>query len=87
MERVVRTQKVRLLVYTGLKRGPGLLSRYSGPLRAGGSGDRMKEGARFCSPVHKGPGAHLASYTGGTVSFQGAKRHGVNHPLHLAPKE
>jgi hypothetical protein len=74
------------LVYTGLKSGPGVLSRYSGSLRAGPSRDRMMEGARFYSLVHNSPGAHPASITGGTGSFPGAKRRGVKHPLHLAPK-
>jgi len=46
----------------------------------------MKEGARFYSPVHNGPGTHSASYTEGIGSFPGAKRRGINHPLHLAPK-
>ena len=47
MERVVRSQTARLLVYTGLKGGPELRSPYSGPLRVGRSWDRMMEGARF----------------------------------------
>jgi hypothetical protein len=47
MERVVRSQTVRLLVYAGLKSGPGHLSRRSGPLRAERSGDRMKEERNF----------------------------------------
>jgi len=38
----------------------------------------MNEGARFYSPVHDGPGAHPAFYTGGTGSFPGAKGRGVN---------
>jgi len=39
-------------------------------------------GARFSTPVSKGPGAHPASYTMGTGSFLGVKRPGrdVDHP-------
>jgi len=36
-----------VLVYAGLKSGPGHLSRRSGPLRAERSGDRMKEERNF----------------------------------------
>jgi hypothetical protein len=45
-------------------------------------------GARFSAPVQTGPGAHPASYTMGTGSFQGVKRpaQGVDHHPHLAPR-
>jgi len=33
-------------------------------------------GTKFFTPVQTGPGAHPASYTVGTVSFPGVKRHG-----------
>jgi hypothetical protein len=44
--------------------------------------------ARFSAPVQTGPGAHPASYTMGTSSFQGVKRpeHGVDQSPHLAPR-
>jgi len=48
--------------------------RYGDSLRAGRSGDRIPVGARFSAPVQIGRGAHPASYTMGTVSFQGVKR-------------
>ena len=51
--------------------GPG--SRNSDWLRAGRSGDRIGFGARFSTPVQTGPGAHPASCTVGTVSFQEVK--------------
>ena len=46
------------------------------------SGDRNPVGARFSSPIQTSPGAHPASYTMGTGSFQGVERPGrdVNHP-------
>ena len=55
---------------------------YYWSLRAGRSGDRIPEGVRFSAPVQTGPGAHPASYTMGTDSFQGVKRpeRGVDHP-------
>ena len=68
---------------------PGELSRYSGPLRAGMSGDRIPVGARFFAPVQTVPVAHPAFYTMSTVSFPGVKRPGrdVEHPPpHLAPR-
>ena len=40
-------------------------------------------GARFFAPIQSGPGAHPASYTMGTGSFQGGGKqpgHGVHHP-------
>ena len=42
-------------------------------LRAGRSGNRIPVGARFSTPVQTGPGAHPASCTVGTWSFQGVK--------------
>jgi hypothetical protein len=63
----------------------GLLSRYSDWLRAGGSGNRNPVGAIFSAPVQTGPGAHPASCTMGTGSFQGIESgRGVTltpHPL------
>jgi len=38
-------------------------------------------GARFIAPVQTGPGAHPASYTMGTGSFQGVKRGFYNPPI------
>jgi hypothetical protein len=54
-------------------------------LRAGRSGDRIPVGARFSASVQNGPGAHPASCTMGTGSFQGVKRpgRGADHPPHL----
>ena len=55
---------------------------YSSLLRPGRSGDRIPVGERFSAPVQTGPGAHPASYTMGTGSFQGVKRpgRGADHP-------
>ena len=54
-------------------------------LRAGRSGDRIPEGARFSAPVQTVPLAHPASFTMGTGSFPGVKSgRGVTltpHPL------
>jgi hypothetical protein len=67
------------------KRWVGYLSRYSGWLRAGRSGDRIPVGARFSAPLQTGPGAHPASCTMGTGSFPGVESgRGVTltpHPL------
>jgi hypothetical protein len=51
----------------------GYLSKYSDWLRAGRSGDRIPMEARFSAPVQTGSGAHSASYTMGTGSFQGVE--------------
>jgi len=55
---------------------------------AGRSGDRIPVGARFSAPFQTDPGAHPASCTKGTGSFQGVKQpeSGVDHPPHLAPR-
>ena len=60
----------------------GQLILYSDSLRAGRSGDRIPVGARFSAPVQTGPGAHPASCTMATGSFQGLKRpgRGADHP-------
>ena len=62
--------------------------RYSDPLRAGRSGDRIQVGTSFSAPVQTGPGAHPASYTMGTGSFPGVKRpgRGADNPPHLASR-
>ena len=59
----------------------------SDSLRAERSGDRIPVEARFSTPVQTGPGAHPASYTMGTGSFQGVKRpgRGVDHPPPSSP--
>ena len=47
-----------------------------------GPGIEYRWGAKFSAPVQTGPGAHPASYTMDTGSFQGVKRpgRGVDHP-------
>jgi hypothetical protein len=49
--------------------------------RAGRSGDRIPETARFSAPVQTGPAAYPAPYTMGTGSFLGIKQpeHSVDH--------
>jgi hypothetical protein len=49
--------------------GRGYLSRYSGLLWPGRSGDRILVGTRFSATVQTGPGTHTASYTMGTGSL------------------
>ena len=51
-------------------------------LRTGRSGNQIPVVARFSAPVHTGYGAHPASYTMGSGSFQGVKcpGRGVDHP-------
>jgi hypothetical protein len=50
--------------------------------RAGRSGDRIPDGARFFAHVQTGPVTHPASCTMGTGSFPGAKRpeRDADHP-------
>jgi hypothetical protein len=57
-------------------------------LRAGESGYRNQVEVRFSAPVQTGLGAHPASYTMGTGSFQGVKRpgRGVDHAHLLVPR-
>jgi hypothetical protein len=66
----------------------GLLSRYSGRLRAGRSRDRILVGTRFFAHIQTDPGAHPAYCTMGTGSFPGVKRpgRGADHPPLLAPR-
>jgi hypothetical protein len=40
-------------------------------------GSNPSEGVRFSAPIQTGPGAHPASYTMGTGSFQGVKQAGA----------
>jgi len=40
-------------------------------------------GARLTAHVDPGPGVHTASFTMGTVSFQGVKRPGPGFDTHL----
>jgi hypothetical protein len=56
----------------------GIASRYG----LDGTGDRNPVEAILSAPVHTGPGAHPASCTVGTGSFQEVKRPGrdVDHP-------
>ena len=51
--------------------GPGSSVGIATELPAGRSADRIPVGARFSAPVQTGPGAHPASCTMGTGSFQG----------------
>ena len=51
----------------------GQRSRYSDWLRAGRPGNQIPVGSRFSVPVQAGPGAHPASCTMVTGSFQGGK--------------
>jgi len=69
-----KKQKVYLLILTHKRRGYCVLQTVR---------DRIPVAARFCAPVHIGPGAHPSSYTMVTGSFQGVERpgRGVDHPL------
>ena len=62
----------------------GIATRYE----LDGPGIESRWGARFSAPVQTGPGAHPASCTMGTGSFQVVKRpeRGVDHPPHLTPR-
>ena len=59
----------------------GVATRYG----LNGPGIESRWGARFSAPFQTGPGAHPASYTMGTGSFQGVKwpGRGVDYPLPL----
>ena len=69
---------------SGTNVGQGIATRYG----LDGPGIESRWGQDFSAPVQTGPGAHPASYTMGTGSFQGLKRpgRGVVHPPHLAPR-
>jgi len=62
----------------GKESAAGIAIRYG----LDGPGIESRLWARFSAPVHTGPGAHPASYTVGSGSFQGIKRSagGVDHP-------
>ena len=66
------------------------LSRYSDPLLAGWSRNRIPVDARFSAPVQNGPGDHPTSYTMNVVSPSwGQGGRGVvltTLPSHLVPK-
>ena len=53
---------------------------------SGQSGDRMRVGVRFSTPVEMDPGAHLASYTKCIRFLPQVKRpgHGIDHSPNLA---
>jgi len=59
----------------------GVATRYG----LNGPGIESRWGARFSAPFQTGPGAHPASYTMDTGSFQGVKwpGRGVDYPLPL----
>jgi hypothetical protein len=75
--------------WSNISQWAGYLSRYSDWLRAGRSGDRIPDRARFSAPVQTGTGDHPAPCTMGTGSFPGvASGRDVTltpHPL-LAPR-
>jgi hypothetical protein len=62
----------------------GIATRYG----LNGPGIETLWGAGFSAHVQTGPGAHPASYTMGTRTFQGVKQpgRGVGNPPHLAPR-
>jgi hypothetical protein len=73
---------------SGVKvRGPGYLTRYSDPQRAGRSGDEIPLGGENFRNCPTDLGAHPTSCTTGTGTFLWVKwpSCGANHPLHLAP--
>jgi hypothetical protein len=74
--------KIRILVISG---GPGSSVSIATGYWLDGPGIESRWAARFSAPVHTGPGAHPASCTMGTGSFQGVKSgRGVTlstHPL------
>ena len=67
----------KYLLLFAIFNGPGWLSRYSGSLRAGRSGDRIQVGVNFLAPVQTGPGAHSARCTMVPGHFEGYKDRGV----------
>ena len=56
---------------------PGWRTQYSDSLRAGGSGDRIPDGARYSTPIQTGSGVHPPSCAMGTGSFLGVKAAGA----------
>ena len=56
-------------LYVGRDSSVGIATRYG----SDGPGIESRWEARFSAPVHTGPGAHPASYTVATVSFQRVK--------------
>jgi hypothetical protein len=74
---------LKINTHTRLHGGPGYsVGIATDWLRAGRSGDRIPEGARFFAHVQIGPVVHPASCTMGTGSFPGVKRpgRGTDHP-------
>jgi hypothetical protein len=70
------TMMMMMMIIIIIVIGPGYLSRYSGPLRVGWSGDGIPVGAIYSAPIQTDPGAHPFSYTMGTGSFTEVKRPG-----------
>ena len=87
-EHPIRLGTIRTRLYNKFNHFPYTRYRYSDSLRAGRSGDRIPVGVRFTAPVQTGTGAHPASYTMDTGSFQGVKwpGRGVDHPPHRAKR-
>jgi hypothetical protein len=73
-----------LFTVAGRESSVGIATRYG----MDGPGIESRWGARFSAPVQTDSEAHTASYTMGTVSFQGVKwpGRGDDHPPHLAPR-